>query len=62
MDRRPREQVFIWEETAEHRTVYELPIRMGDGLKWTMEIRCYEDGRTTMKVLKYPRSELRAKG
>lgn len=56
MDHRPRDPAYIWEEKPERRTVYELTVRMGNGLKWSMEIRCYEDGRTTMKVLKYPRS------
>lgn len=56
MDKWPRDQAFIWDEKPERRTVYELPVKMGAGLQWSMEIRCYDDGRTTMKLLKFPRS------
>lgn len=59
MDEWPREPAFKWEEKScdGRRTVTELPVKMGTGLRLSMEIREYADGRTTVKVFKFPRSK-----
>jgi len=56
-DGRPREAALIWEDHTARCIVYEMAVRTHVRVQFWMEVRCYQDGRTTIKPLRFPRAD-----